>query len=513
MMFYSVGDNRFEVREDEVNRGFSEQGPAKFDCAAPGCKLFIDDIELPSRLEAGVTSWVWTPGFFAGTVLAELIVGGSQSSRRFLLDVAPRPDKLGQDAFKTMVADVWEVAPELIVGTEPARHEIGRGGHAVKPAIRLARIMSHAKDFIRAMDLVSAEPHRQMVASRALVQPAKCRKVDRQTVQAALVSGSLGLQLAQQGQRKSTAKQVLFDVPVSMETQDTPANQTLAAFLSRLQAMTLALTRRLAMEVECEVEEATRTSLAIRWPRRRAFLEGFSRALSACRNAAPVRFVKRSQISAAGLIVLSTNPRYARALQLATAMLRPGFEGPLTREMAWMSPTWGIYEAWCYVRLRAWLLEAFAGASWRDRSLPGCDGCFEGTVGKTRVALYYQPRFPSGARLEMEMASLSCELRPDIILVVDSPKGVQWIALDAKYRVAKGSVLEGMSSAHIYHDALRVRGTQPKLSLLLVPGDPVGVGWLMDTSFHNSHGIGVHVLASDCLELSWLSAWLAGLVK
>jgi hypothetical protein len=67
--------------------------------------------------------------------------------------------------------------------------------------------------------------------------------------------------------------------------------------------------------------------------------------------------------------------------------------------------------------------------------------------------------------------SLSRERRPDIVLVVSEGVDSRFLILDAKYRSGRGNILDAMSSAHIYHDSLRLGRRRPDLCLLILPGE------------------------------------------
>ena len=66
--------------------------------------------------------------------------------------------------------------------------------------------------------------------------------------------------------------------------------------------------------------------------------------------------------------------------------------------------------------------------------------------------------------------------------------------MDAKYRVERKWVLEGMVSAHLYRDCLRWKGRKPNLSILLVPR--AGGAPLLETmTYQQANGVGVAVLS------------------
>lgn len=493
------------------NRGFSEQVAARFEYRGSlAARLFIDDFELTaSDCDAGIT-WSWTPGFFAGTVMAELVVEGVAKGRRFFLDVSPHREKMGQEAYRDMLREVWHLDPDLIVGFEPGKGGIGHGGRSSHLAITLGRVMQNAGKFLYAVERLRDAPHSETCSSRALVPPSQCRKVDLQTVRSGLgvLAPSLGRMSKDRIVSRTPSIAPVLDVPLSTETLDTPANRSLLAMVLRLEALVASLSDAFEREVEREQEDPTRTSLALRWPRRKAFLERFAISLRQMRRSSPLKFASRPETSAAGLVALSGHPNYARAYRLGTVMLRTGIEGLSPSEISWMSPTWGVYEAWCYVKTLELFRRAFPKATWRRKALSNCDRCYEADEVDTRISLHFQQRFPSGGRTDEKFASLSAEFRPDIIIWVRSPGMSRWVVLDAKYRVSRSSVLEGMGSSHLYHDALKVRGQSPDLSLLLLPAEPQGTMWLTEDDFQQRHGVGAVVFAPGQASDGWLVHWL-----
>jgi hypothetical protein len=101
-------------------------------------------------------------------------------------------------------------------------------------------------------------------------------------------------------------------------------------------------------------------------------------------------------------------------------MLRPGIDGVDPDERAWLSPTWAIYESWCYVEVAKWLrtkvpdlsrvLTASAGVT-ADFALAGTDNSGR------RFQLLLQPRFPAGDQTaNAGFRSVSGQRFPDIVL-------------------------------------------------------------------------------------------------
>ncbi|MGZ4974830.1 MAG: hypothetical protein ACXWDN_18890, partial [Limisphaerales bacterium] len=105
-----------EMIPGQVCTGYQERGCYLVRKPLPGHTLFVDDAPLPS--DGDDLFWQWSPGFYAGQVVAELQVPGQHDTHRFFLDVSPHPDKAGQELFAQYVADVADYAPELLLGTE-----------------------------------------------------------------------------------------------------------------------------------------------------------------------------------------------------------------------------------------------------------------------------------------------------------------------------------------------------------------------------------------------------------
>ena len=63
---------RFDVVAEHLCAGFMEQGEYHFLCIA-GAGLYIDDLPLAIGVRDGESFWLWSPGYFAGEVCAELL--------------------------------------------------------------------------------------------------------------------------------------------------------------------------------------------------------------------------------------------------------------------------------------------------------------------------------------------------------------------------------------------------------------------------------------------------------
>lgn len=470
------------------NRGFAERGRYGFEKPVSGWSLRIDDEPLTDS--AGETAqWLWEPGFFAGEVTAEL-VGPVESDRAlFLLDVAPDASKLGRDVFGRMVEELWQEDPELVVGSEPARTRIGELGAFENPWLAFARLRRYCPDFLKAVTHLRANPRRALHVWRESAPLHHVRRVDRRTVAALVRSPALALLIDGPDAEPAFAASSRLDVPFVEETLDSAANRAMLALLLALIRRATSLPGRLQALIDREQESETRTLLRTRWPVRKHILEGIAARLKLLLRHSPFADVRRPEVTAAGLTAVAADPLYARAWGRGWRALRHGLESGETAERLWVSPSWEIYERWCFVRLGKMLRAAMPEWQWtrhKDR--------WVGSSAGRRAELMLQATFRSREAETHGLWSISKERVPDLVLRVDSTEGTRFVVLDAKYRSSRSSVLDAMESAHIYQDSLRIGSRRPDAALLLVPAGG-GAKWLEDPAFLSKHRVGVHVLS------------------
>jgi hypothetical protein len=170
-----------------------------------------------------------------------------------------------------------------------------------------------------------------------------------------------------------------------------------------------------------------------------------------------------------------------------------GVEGTADRDHLYVSPTWGVYETWCFVHLLSKLAESLGQSNWKsiNGGIVSAAESYELELANgSRIEAHFQANFPSACPATNRAGwSLSRSRIPDIVLVVRSVTRFEFLVLDAKYRRKKDNVLEAMESAHIYHDSLRVEQQRPAFCALLLPAQP-DVPHLEPDSFLFEHGVG-----------------------
>ena len=73
------GDARFEVHPGQLSPGFMEKKAYRF-TALQGFSFYIDDVLVEAVDQNGACAWLWSPGFYAGEVAAELLDGQGRNA-------------------------------------------------------------------------------------------------------------------------------------------------------------------------------------------------------------------------------------------------------------------------------------------------------------------------------------------------------------------------------------------------------------------------------------------------
>ena len=355
----------------------------------------------------------------------------------------------------------------------------------------------------------ASEPHRAVRARRQLVALHRVRRADRQTAMAALRQPTL---LAAMGRLDELglsrqAGQLLADVPDYERHHDSPANRCVLAMIRALQRRCRDLHVVLAQKVQSEIVSDTRTSLAERWPTWSRILGDLRDALATSARRPPFSEVSRPEITAGGLNAVSAHPLYARFWRLGSEALRTGVDGLEREELLPLSPTWELYERWCFVALAQVLIKLFPDLRW---TRPSPTSIRAKSDSGTILRLDIQPNFSntSGER-KSAFWSISRHRIPDIVFSWETPDASGFMVMDAKYRVGGPNVLDAMSSAHIYQDSLRMGDQRPVVSVLLVPAGG-GAAWLENAEFIERNRVGVAALRPGIVPPDWLVALLKG---
>ena len=492
-----------ELREAEFRIPEGQEGPE-------GCRLLVDDGPLDSR---GSGVWVWEPGYYAGPVRAELLGPDGAVLGRWRFDVSPHPDKVAPQVFDGMVAEILDHDPELVLGTEPARHRLGSLGETDDPLVALERLRRWEVALARAIAAIHREPRSVLRTRREWVPLHRVRRADLRTLRTALREPAAVAALPQTrwaAIAASPASPPYVDTPATERSLDAPANRAALYMLRALRRRAERVLERLREKTRREAEAATRTGMRSRFPRWEEVLNGMSRSFERAERKSPFRDACRPEITAAGLNAVAAHPVYAQFWRTGWKALRPGVHREATDDLP-LSPTWEIYERWCFVelarRLREWLPES----DWRKSRGRGAGDRrwvrFRRADGAAVSLMLQNTVRRDGA----ELRSVSAQFVPDLAVCREGPaERLGFVILDAKYRASSRGILDGMAeSAHPYQDALRWNGKRPDATLLLVP-DVGQADFLSKTAFIADHRVGAITLRPGAAPPHWFRDLLLG---
>ncbi|MDP2270496.1 MAG: DUF2357 domain-containing protein [Archangium sp.] len=481
------------------NPGFRELGEVTFLRPQGGpWSLVIDDL----RLEEEGPGWRWTPDFFAGPVVA--VLQGPTGETRWVLDVSPDPSKLGREQFNAMLAELIAMEPLLVPGVESATSPIAYGSLELEDELAallaLSRLRTWGDRLLRATEVLERQPRRVLRRRTEAVALHRARRVSDDSLHRLLRS-----QQVRRANEISRLK-VAFDPKATLDVHlvephvDSPANRVVIEYLHAVARRITATEATLSRWAQSQCEDRGAQVARLRHDVRREFLEGLKRKVTTRLRAWPWREVMRHPSSAAGMNAISADPSYAHFGAMAWACLRTGLRMDGGEETLSLSPTWQIFERWCFARIARQLRERRPELAWSRETSQGALVAWVGRSTDTEVRFLLQPRFAAWDQSQKHaFRSLSREREPDFVLISRCGDQERWLVLDAKYRVARSNVLEAMESAHIYRDSLRVHGAPPVASFLLVPAEP-GARWLHDGKFQSEHGTGALVFCGQLDE-------------
>ena len=501
-------DGLRELDPCDLNHGFSERRETTFVGPPDGeCRLLVDDEPLARAEAAAGNEWTWQPGFYAGEVRAELLAADDRSLGVWRLDVSPDPGKAGRELFARMINEIVDFDAHLVVGEEPGRRRLGALGETDDPLVLFERLRRRRRDLETALAAIRREPVSVLRSRRRFVPLRDMRQADVRTIRSALRQpGALAAIRPVAGSMPPAVEPVL-DVPAVERTLDAPANRCILHMLRAL----LLRCRKLAERLEARAkkpDEDTRTGIANRVDRWRRILGDMERGFTAAERRWPFSEVRRPEVTAAGLNAVAAHPLYARFWRVGWEALRRGVYRLDPQDLLPLSPTWEIYERWCFVALAKKLREWFPGFAWATagaidrRRLTGSRG--DGR----RVTLHLQRTFGNTKGCERDEGwSVSRECRPDLVVTLQSAgEMTRFVVLDAKYRARANTILSGMmESVHPYADALRWGSRRPDRTLLLVP-NAEEAAWLTRAAYVEQHRTGIVALRPDIELPDWFRA-------
>lgn len=472
-----------QASEGEIVQGLREDTDYVIELVAPfGTRLYIDDVEIRGDLSLGCA---WRPSFYAGTVRVEAIEPGGVR-RIYRLDVSPNSSKAGDAHFADMIRDIRAFDASLLLGETAATIAFDRGvlESCFDDAVMLARMRQHGPAFFAAMADVFRSPHLALARHTAMLPISRTRRIGPELARDPRVVGIVRGTVSE----SDGAELLCYPTQMPNQSYDTPANRAMKGLLQRMRGRLVHLGRAV------DVQRTSGSEAQIqRLDRRQSDLKSLDAQLAIVAKTPLFRGLSRSETSAAALTQISSNPVYGRAYRLGSQALSVGIGGSDSGDDLHVSPSWGVYEVWCFLSIVRQVRECLGIPLLRcTPHAASAQLAFTGLLPEGgSLEVLFQAVFLSivNGRGTSPARSLSRERRPDILLVMTDQDGKKRaLVLDAKWRSGTDNILDAMESAHIYHDSLRIDGVAPP-SYLLLPGD-CAVEAITRQEFIQIHGVG-----------------------
>ncbi|WP_321945532.1 DUF2357 domain-containing protein [Paraburkholderia sp. J10-1] len=489
--------------------GLRECEPCQIEIVnARHARLFIDDVEVRQD-EHG--RFAWTPTFFAGRV--EIVVAIDQDNEiAFHAVVGPSISKMIDEQFDAMIDEIRAFRAALLLGISSATTTFGSefGTHAFERLVLLARLKRYAPGFLRSLRAICRMPHRSILYGEHRIPLSRAKRLHP----LALREPRIAAVVARRAVDTAPLDSLQVATPTAVQTFDTPANRALKALAIRLETrITDLLDSVQDSRLEGDIAEQQ-----LRRPRRVRFLSGLLRELKPLLAQEPFSSASRLETSAASLTQISAQPLYSSAYRQGNRALLRGVDGTNDQSPLYVSPTWGVYETWCFAHLLGRVAQSVGQSAWwilRSGIVSAAES-YELTLADGRLLeAHFQANFRSSyPEAGRQGWSLSRSRIPDIVFVLRGEGACSFLVLDAKYRRYRENVLEAMESAHIYHDSLRVDLQRADFCALLLPAAP-DLPHLERDAFLIEHGVGTfsHFAPGGqgvkrCVD--FLTAWING---
>lgn len=447
--------------------------------------------------------------------VTELVIETAQGARSHRIELRPREQKLDVDAWCALVDDLVAWLPGVLVGlSEAAAGGVAREG--VAAGLIAAAVAPLVPQFVRAIEAVIRAPRTAEHPRTEDRRMHTVRRVNSETLR------WIGRHPSTIVSVRAEAGSVMTNDPwiparltdVSLDHSASRAVRWYAEQVGRrLRPIAAALRAAARGQLDtiagwCEAQASVLESTAERLDQlvARSFL-----AHLAAEPPGPT-----------ALLTLADDPTYARVLRLARRILGAKFSQDRGDEALPVPAraSFELYELWCLLAVRRALDAALGDGSWTSGSLRASallahdlhELVLRRKLPEGEVMIGYNLTFQSYLSApKADRVALTGERRPDLVVAWSPAEGSPtWLVLDAKYRVARGSVGEAFESLHIYRDGLRWGsfGGRPRAGLLLVPTVTAECAPWAEPTFRDAHGLALWALRPGMLPDRALGDWL-----
>lgn len=469
-------------------------------------RAWLGERELAWNAEMGgvvlaTTHWV-------GTTALKIQTGGT--IHLFPLEVHPREEKLDAHEWELLLSDLESWVPAVTVGFEGgAQGAVGLSG-AQAPSLAMA-LGPMVPRFIEALRSVVGAPRQFPATDEQSRRLHEIRRVSSRVLRWTARHPATWQHI--RGEALPEEPEPSLPMDVTRAGIDHPVNRYVVWLVRRVVATLENVVRTLLRQAK--VQGGANADTGAWCEARASVIDNSLTALNAVFSRSELARLAPAPPTEAALLILVDDPVYARLHRLGRLLLRPQFQLPpnVGSCPAPVRPSYDLYELWCFLALRRHLGATIQNATWMDDALDSLrllNGTGEGAEchallpGGGELNLLFNPTFPGWlSRGSSSRWSISGERRPDIVVNYRSPDGsLEWLCLDAKYRVSRTGIADAFSSAHIYRDALRWSAAAPedepkrvRGAVLLVPRmDDACRPWF-SPEFLADNGVGVFALS------------------
>jgi hypothetical protein len=468
---------------------------------------YVDDVRLESSPNA--TTWVWDSGFCIGSARLEFVDLQDNVVAVVILGISSDDNKLSRAELDNLLDDLLRLAPDKLSGDGQTSLTLGARGQ-VLGNVQFERVRKYAPLFCNALRACQRSPHTNFETRSHSVSIERVRRLSRRNLSDPRVVAYSASTLAKSADERPPV--VVTERPE--RNLDTLPNRSLWTMAKKVLRVVESLREHnRAASLRPDEEGFARSK------RRVVLLDELAASLRSGLDWFVGAGIKPNQDVSSGLAQMLRIPAYARAVRLGGLACSQSFDAIDRRDAELpLNSSWGLYEEWCFERVRL-ALETVVGVTARRVSnvFGASADAYVFETPHQKVILAAQATFRSGSepRADIERYSLSRERRPDTVLIVSGREHTRWYVFDAKYRRSKANVLDAMASAHIYRDALLLNGKRCSGAILLAPGTAFDARWSIFAPSHwRTFGTGVVPdFRPDGHGLAMMTALLASVIS
>ena len=427
-------------------------------------RLSLNDVPIDGWVRAGHSVFPFETEFYAGTIRICI-----SKHRRVVvsIEVEIDPDiaKLTRDEYVLLVSETARATLALYRLSNVSVAAPATIGGTKSDLVTLELVRLNFDRFMRSASRIADQPIRTLRSTSAVTDIRRARKIDDQSIKAALRSDRSRQASAAETQAAPKLVRAFGGKWVPsitenhrVESVNVYEHRALLGFARWLDITLGALARRIERGNDTEARFGVVDMWLDRLSRWRSQLQSLARR-SLFSDLTPESVLKATN-------TFRMHPDYASAY-VAMSRMRAGFGTATTAAPSVpVDRTYKLYELWCYINILLSVAERFPALAPQIASLlKGCSApnalgsiLAQGAAGELRltpeIRLTYQKRFSPTVAADGTQTRL-IDAIPDITFTrIDSHgRCLALVVIDPKYRVG-ASLMDGVRDLHVYRDAI-----------------------------------------------------------